>query len=137
MPQGPKSVYSFDRQKDQFPSSFEKTYGDPGFDLSADNPFLEAMEADPSGQLGIFQAFVTGRPEFQDTKRRRDAIGGLFDTARQEFMGDTATALSQGQQPPSFSQFLEEFPISARLQQQAGYLADRSLRPSTRFLYGF
>ena len=110
---------------------------DFGFDLNANNPFLEAMESDPSGQLGIFQAFVTGRPEFQDTRRRRDAIGGLFDTARKEFMGDIATALSQNQQPPSFSQFLEEYPISARLQQKAAYLADKSLVPSTRFLYGF
>lgn len=134
MPQIPKSIYSFGKEEALYPERFS---AEPSFDIRADNPFLEAMEADPSGQQGIFQAFVTSRPDFQDTRRRREAIGGLFDTARQEFMGDIAGALSRGQAPPSFGEFLEEYPISARLQQQAGYLADRSLRPSTRFLYGF
>ena len=78
------------------------------------NPFLDYLEASTEGQFGLFQS--AAQP-FATERRKREVVSDVFQQARQEF--------------------LDEFPIAQRIQQQAGSPYTRALAPPTRFLYGF
>ena len=98
------------------------------------NPFLEYLEASPEGQFGLFQAAAA---PFATERKKREVISDVFQQARQEFLGDLSSAIRAGETPTTFTEFLDQFPTSQRIQQQAGSPYTRSLAPPTRFLYGF
>mgnify|MGYP003139410132 CR=1 FL=1 len=115
--------------------SFAENYPNQFLELRFQNPFLDYLEATPEGQFGIFQSIAQ---PFATEKRKRETISNVFQQARNEFLGELATAARQGETPTTtFSEFLEKFPTSQRIEQQAGSPFTRSLAPPTRFLYGF
>jgi len=101
----------------------------------ASNPFVDYLESSPEGQFGIFQSVAQ---PFATERRKRETISNVFQQARNEFLGELASAARQGETPSlTFSEFLDQFPTSQRIQQQAGSPYTRALAPPTRFLYGF
>jgi|TARA_R100001198_G_scaffold87338_1_gene62419 hypothetical protein len=114
-----------------FGESYRNQFMEPRFQ----NPFLDYLEGSTEGQFGIFQSVAQ---PFATERRKRETISNVFQQARNEFLGEIAGAARRGETPTTtFTQFLEQFPVSARIQQQAGSPFTRSLAPPTRFLYGF
>ena len=99
------------------------------------NPFLDYLESSPEGQFGIFQSIAQ---PFATERRKRETISNVFQDAKNEFLGEIASAARRGETPSlTFTEFLDQFPTSQRIQQQAGSPYTRALAPPTRFLYGF
>lgn len=99
------------------------------------NPFLDYLESSPEGQFGIFQSVAQ---PLATERRKREVISDVFQQARNEFLGEIAGAARRGETPSlTFTEFLDQFPTSQRIQQQAGSPYTRALAPPTRFLYGF
>ena len=99
------------------------------------NPFLDYLEASTEGQFGLFQS--AAQP-FTTERRKRQVVTDVFQQARNEFLGELASAARAGQIPDTtFTEFLDTFPIAQRIQQQAGSPYTRALAPPTRFLSGF
>ena len=115
--------------------NFNESYPNQFLEPRFQNPFLDYLEGSTQGQFGIFQSMAQ---PFATEKRKRETISNVFQQARNEFLGEIAGAARRGETPTTtFTEFLDQFPVSQRIQQQAGSPYTRSLAPPTRFLYGF